>query len=198
MEKETFVKIFESHRKSLKYFDHPNPTPLVITFSGVPGSGKTTIAKLLEEKYKAIRINNDQIRDIVGETLHSKDVDYIETFIVPYLEKLRPELIMSPNKIIILDSSIDRRYEAVSKFYENAGYKFFIIKLDFPREEIEQRIKNRNENFEDYLAKLDDWWQDFENFSQMRKADFVIKIGDKNEINKLLEILDSKISSNKS
>ena len=58
-----FTKIYQQHIKQLKNVFCVNKK-LLVCFSGVPGSGKTTLAKKLERKYKGVRINTDDLRDI--------------------------------------------------------------------------------------------------------------------------------------
>lgn len=43
--------------------------PLIITFVGVPGSGKTTFARQLAKELKAVILNSDSIRLIMWKTL---------------------------------------------------------------------------------------------------------------------------------
>ena len=87
--KETLIKIFEKINK--RFFPklkntNTNNLPFIIAFSGVPGSGKTTISKILEKKYKGVRIDNDELRDIISDfsgnyKLTKKDKEIIDYFI---------------------------------------------------------------------------------------------------------------------
>lgn len=43
-----------------------NQQPLLITFCGLPGSGKTTTAKILEHKTGAVRLNTDEWMAALG------------------------------------------------------------------------------------------------------------------------------------
>ncbi len=47
-------------RKTMKLTDNTAQRPLLITFCGLPGSGKTTKAKQLEKTTGAIRLNTDE------------------------------------------------------------------------------------------------------------------------------------------
>ena len=66
MEEKIYNKISENLFSKLKNTNIYH-SPFIITFSGVPGCGKSSLAKIIEDKYNAVRINNDLIRDIITE-----------------------------------------------------------------------------------------------------------------------------------
>ncbi len=194
MNEELFEKIFSEHKETIKYFDVPNSTKLVIAFSGVPGSGKTTLAKILEEKFKGIRINNDLIRNIIRKEAEITELIQIQKLLVEYAKFMRPRLVKSLNKLIILDWNINRSYDLISNYYESRGYKLFIIKMDISKEVIVKRIKERNsENPDPFLERLDEWIKDSVSFASKRNADFIIKEDNEEERTELINTLDKLI-----
>jgi len=64
MNKQLFGKIHKKYIKKLKHLNIPHKK-LMICFSGFAGSGKTYIAKIVEKKYKGVRIRSDDIRKII-------------------------------------------------------------------------------------------------------------------------------------
>jgi len=56
-------RFFSEYVQTLKNLDVENH-PLIISFSATPGMGKTTLAKILEEKFQAIRISSDDVRKL--------------------------------------------------------------------------------------------------------------------------------------
>ena len=42
---------------------------LLICFVGIPGSGKTYLAKIIEKKFKGIRINSDNLRKVINKNI---------------------------------------------------------------------------------------------------------------------------------
>jgi predicted kinase len=44
----------------------------MICFAGIPGSGKTYLAKKIEKKYGGVRITSDEIRKIIDKKITKK------------------------------------------------------------------------------------------------------------------------------
>jgi predicted kinase len=170
LEAETdFSEIFKEQSTSLQNLEVAHE-PFVIAFSGVPGMGKTEVAKALESSLKAIRLSSDSSRQILikhGIKPYEKNPQTQQTNLEAYmgycLELLSKQ---SANHRIILDMSIDREYPLVSSLAQKHGYKLFIIRLVVPRTIVEQRIRAREVNPESYLKHLDKWYQDYNAFDQ--------------------------------
>ena len=188
-----FQRIFKVHSALMGDFTYHNPVKLILTFSGIPGSGKTTLATILQKRYHAIRLNNDQIRDIIRNLMHTEDLVEIQSVMLQYFDYLREQVLAANNGVYILDSSIDRRYNEVSDFFIPRGYKIFIIKFSLPDDVIVERLKQRETDPSSYLARLEEWKQDNQRFEEIRKADFVINKGTQDEVDSLTKVLDSLI-----
>ena len=65
-QKKLFEKIFRLHRRKLKNLGARNNRRLVVGIAGVPGSGKTFLARAIAHRYKSVRISNDEIRKILS------------------------------------------------------------------------------------------------------------------------------------
>lgn len=187
MKEEFFRKIYKKHIKKLKNLSFPNEK-LMICFSGIAGSGKTYIAKILERKYKGVRIRNDEIRGIVVNLDKNKDIDettygYFDWFFKNYSFK---------NKLIILDRGIDRGYKETFPIFKKKGYKIFIIRLKVPEKVYERRIIKKLGRLDDnYINRIDDWKRQYKEFGKRVKPDIVIKNKEDNNLN--LKPLFSKL-----
>lgn len=166
---------------------------LMVCFSGIAGSGKTYIAKILEEKYKGVRIRNDDIRGIVADLDKSQDIDeatygYFDWFFKNYSFK---------NKLVILDSGIERRYKKIFPFAEEEGYKIFIIRLKVSEEVYERRIREklRGKLDDNYIARINDWKRQYEEFGKAIRPDIIIENERDNELdlNPLFKKLDKLV-----
>jgi hypothetical protein len=109
MNKQTFQLISENFFPLLKYKNICNPN-LAILFSSVPCSGKTHLSKIIEDKYKAIRINKDEIGEIILKLNLTKKTNQKEDLADQYIYYLIENLLFK-NKLIVLDKSIDRTYK---------------------------------------------------------------------------------------
>jgi len=186
MNKEIFEKIFKEHSKKIKNKNISNPS-LMICFSGIPGSGKTSLAKKFERKYKGVRISNDQIRRIIEKLKISDLKDIIHEYDYYILENYPYK-----NKLIILDSSIDRKYKKVFEIAKKKKWKVFVIKMGFSYEEIIKRMKKREgKEFPYFLDNFKRWKRDYQNFNKKVKADFIFKY--KKDIKHLFSELDKKV-----
>lgn len=167
--------IFKQHVRSLKNTRIENK-PLVVCFSGVPGMGKTHIAKLIEEKFSGVRISNDEIRTIIKTFASPLGAQwlmqaYLMYFMLSY---------SAPNKFIILDSSIDRRYQVLLPYLKLKGIPCIVVRLEAPYEQVKERLTEREQAGQGvYLKFLDSWYADYDTFGQCCPATIVIK-NDKN------------------
>lgn len=174
MDKKNFDQISAHFHKTIQNLDIYHPK-IVIAFSGIPGSGKTFIAKQLENKYKAVRIQNDKIREAVDKVFQNISNEEAEKFKDSYLMSVLDELKNKRNGLIILDSSMDRRYPKIIKWCKENNFKLIVIKLDITKEIAVKRLKEREgTNAKNYLKNLDRWFLDFKKFNRNYKADITI------------------------
>jgi len=178
----------------LKYIKNQNQQ-LIIAFSGVPGSGKSELSRKLEEKYRAIRVGNDTIRDIIN---HSG--------IFPLSEKKRENLLQDyneyfvrnypfRNKLLILDKSMDRQYKRFFPVFEELGLGFFIIRLTMDKEGAIERIMKRKkqEDLDLVERSMERWQREFLDFGKNTHYDILID-GENPDFKKVCEKIDEILS----
>ena len=179
MDEQFFKEIYKKHVKKLENLLIPHEK-LMICFSGIAGSGKTYIAKILEDRYKGVRIRNDDIRGIVIDLDKKRDIDeatygYFDWFFKNYSFK---------NKLIILDRGIDRGYREVFPLFKENGYKIFIIRLKVSEAVYERRIKDKLGKLDNnYLNRIGDWKRQYKEFGENVKPDIIIENEKDNELN---------------
>ena len=167
--------IFKHHVRLLKNTRVAHK-PLVVCFSGVPGMGKTHIAKILEEKFSGVRISNDEIRTIIKNFASPLGAQwlmqaYLMYFMLSY---------SAPNKFIILDSSIDRRYAVLLPYLKVKGIPSIVVRLETPYEQVVERLTAREHAGDGvYLKFLDSWYADYDTCGQCCPVTIVVK-NDKN------------------
>lgn len=85
-----------------------------IIFSGVPASGKTTLAKQLARDLKAQYIRHDAIRDLI-----KRDGFLVKDFTVSHISTIVIDTILQTdkNQLIVIDASLDRTWP---RFFEHA------------------------------------------------------------------------------
>lgn len=192
----TFEEIYKEHKKQLRYLNYPNKK-ILICFAAVPASGKTTIAKILENKYMAVRINVDDVARIISKKFKPKP-DFISVEEYKFMLKLYLlwflETYKYPNKLIILDGSVDRKYAEVWLLAKQMGFNIFLIDIDTKKKVLIKRIEQRNKKTNlDYLKRLKTWKQDHNLFMKRWHADIVIRNEGKLELNELYNRLDKKL-----
>ncbi|MBI2045380.1 AAA family ATPase [Candidatus Pacearchaeota archaeon] len=174
-----FEKITKKLIPNLLNINNKN-SQLIITFAGIPSSGKTTIAKRLEKKYKALRINGDIIYDIaeeLGLALDYWDLERIKrNYVLAFLES-------NPfkNKLIILDKGMDRMYKDFINLCKRNKLNYFIISLSLSKKDAIKRFKKRNpKTWKTWLTKLGRWSKENTQFKRDVSSNIVI---DANKIN---------------
>lgn len=163
--------IFKQHVRLLKNTRIANK-PLVVCFSGVPGMGIPDIAKIVEDKFEGVRISNDEIRTIIktfSNALTSQWLmqAYLMYFMLSY---------SAPNKLMVLDSSIDRRYSVLLPYLKMRGIPSLVVRIEMPYEQVVERLTEREQAGEGvYLKFLDSWYADYDTFGQCCPATIVVK-----------------------
>lgn len=187
MNEQFFREIYKRHVKKLENLLVPHEK-LMICFSGIAGSGKTYISRILEKKYRGVIIRNDDIRGIIANLDKNKDIDettysYFDWFFRNYSFK---------NRLLILDRGIDRGYKEVFPFFRERGYKIFIIRLKVSEKVYEGRIRNKlGELDSNYINRIDDWKRQYKEFGEAIKPDIIVENEKDNELN--LEPLFKKL-----
>lgn len=186
---EILEKLYNEHISDLQYTQIAQD-PFVITFSGMPGMGKSFLSQKLAERYHAVRIRTDDIRDRFKQ-LPDIDPKNWERALKEYLMYMLQRYNF-PNRCFILDASIDRSYIQLFPYLEKHNIPFLVIRLDVPREVIIDRIIQREGSLaQNYLTHLDRWFESYEEFGKKYKNYFLFK----NVPDASLDVLTHEIDS---
>lgn len=118
-------------------------------FSGIPGSGKTTLAQRLARDLQAQYIQNDAARELARH-------NGIKKFKPHDVSRALAHAIFTEdkNKRIVLDSSIDWSWRHTLPFCEEFGAKPIIIRLEISPDEALKRIHKRGRDDMDTLMEV--------------------------------------------
>jgi predicted kinase len=164
-----FEKVYEDHLKTLLYLDEVHPK-LLVMFSGTPGMGKTEIAKQLATYFHGVRISTDEIRALL-RSHQAKTEENVENYLKSSLLKI---IEASQNHLIILDCSVDRRYERCLQLAHEAGFATFLIRMEVDPEIVEKRVMQRGTDVANLLRNKAKSRSDYENFGAKYNADFYL------------------------
>jgi len=188
---EVFKRIYKIQSKDLKNLERENKKFLIV-FAEVPGSGKTTIAMELEKILGGIRINSIDVEKIYQELGNVRNIEKKREYILWLMGKISKDF---KNKLIILDKGIDRTYKEIAEWVQENEYKLFIIDLDCSRKELEKRLmKREGGNAQNYLAEMDRWFREHEEFQKLGLADVKINTED-GDLSVWREIILKKLKS---
>jgi hypothetical protein len=153
-----FDKIFETQFSSLQHTQEENQKFLIL-FSGASGSGKTLVAKRLEERFHALRFSSDEAGILFTKFGACREL--LGSYLLFGLGKLAHK---SPNHLIILDATCDNIYSACRKFAQDEGFQTFLIRMDVEKEV----ARGRAPHTQDFERS----WTDWQLFGFYNRADF--------------------------
>ncbi len=165
-------EIYKIHKNELANLDVEHPK-VMICLAGAPGSGKSHLAEHLEEKFAGVRLSNDRARRIIESLDPGMTVEQMQPIVQEYLAYFLDKIQAAPNGLLILDSAIDRKYKRVFEEADSHGYKRLVVDLDVPKEQLEATIKAEKANPKDFIAHLDQWLAEHEEFRRQVKPDVV-------------------------
>lgn len=143
-------KIATSYMDKLEHSDVEHEK-LFITFSGAPGSGKTTLAKKLTRDLQAQYVRHDDIRLMIK----NMGMNPYEMDMVPISKLIIDDIMTSrPNKLVILDASLDRTWEIYFEHVKQLNAKPCIIRFSVTKDLLIKRLRDRDGD--DKLVKLID------------------------------------------
>ena len=130
--------------------------PIVLIFMGGVGTGKTTLAKHVEQKFTIDRFSSDRIRKSMAgiplqqrtpaeqrRQLYTKSMS--ERTYQKLLEKM--EACIQEGKSVILDATFSNRAarEKLIGEFEELGIRFLFVEVQAPEQVIKSRLKQRND-----------------------------------------------------
>lgn len=160
----------------LRHIDIENE-PFIVFFTGVPFSGKSTVAKALQHRYNMVRIENDRVRDLSNRFEETLDIyGFVTNFLknFPY-----------PNQRIVQDSSIDRMHPEIIPYCKENKIPYYIISMPVPSD-YEKRIREKGKTD----VSKEKFIRDHEEAEKQLDIDF--KFDEDGGMRELLRELDQK------
>jgi len=173
-------ELADAYLKTLAGWDIPHRRAYII-FSGVPGSGKTTLAKRLAQDLQGLYIRHDDIRQLArkrGLDVRKLTISSVSRIVID------TTLEHDANGLIVIDASLDRTWPL---FFDHAKQQRalpIVIRLNVPREVILRRVEARHAHDFGKVSDLDTFFEQFETSKKEVPAD--IELDEKYEYSDVL------------
>ena len=151
--------------------------PFAVVFAGVQGSSKTIISNYLSAKFNLPVFNNDQLRFEVKEDMMADNInrpDVLAEYERRYKERF--EELLATGHPMLLDGSIDRRWEQTKDQLKAADYAWFVISMELSPSFLERFFVATGRP--KFLDKLPNYIADHEKFMADHSREVNLQISD--------------------
>ncbi len=164
--------------------------PYAVVFSGVPGTSKSSIADYLSWNFDIGVLRSDSVRYEVKEDMRveslsiGEDLDFHNPNGNGALEEFerrineRRHTILALGKLIILDGSVDRRWESVRQELLQNGYDWFMINMELSEKFLKDLYTGTGR--ESFIPQLEGYLRDHAKFLDAYRKDISLEINDGN------------------
>ncbi len=142
---------------------------VLVLLCGLPGSGKTTLAKRLEVERNGVRLCADEwIYDILEDKNDIPEMDRLRNPVEKLLWILTKRLLITGATVILENGFWSKsEREAYRQSAENLGAEVELHYLEVELEELKNRLSKRNlqnlpGTFEIPMEKIEEWYEMFE------------------------------------
>jgi hypothetical protein len=121
---------------------------MIVVICGLPGTGKTTIAKKMAPFINAIVLSTDKIRkELIPNPTYQKD----ERALIFDVMILLAKYLKTVDKNCILDATFNKEYSRnqVKRDLRISNEQFFIVECTCPEKIILSRLENRKDDYSD-------------------------------------------------
>lgn len=132
--------------------------PYIILFDAFTGQGKSYVSKIISKLDNSIILNNDEVRNWLNDYSDKSNMK-------SELQRYRLELLLKNGNSCIMDSCFSHNWKDKKKYYDNLGYKYYIIRLICDDEIVKKRLDNRIDNYS--IANYNDFLWMKENVSKV-------------------------------
>lgn len=160
--------LYDKHQRLLANKDVTN-RPFVVVFSGTQGMGKTHLARALEKDLQGVRFSTNVLRAMMMQNgmaiTRGNTGAYTDYFLAKHLENEK-------NKLVILDTSVDRYWAELRPKLVEKKIPYFFVRLEIPRPVVMRRLMERNDfgmlrehmgqYFNSHQALAANYWDDFD------------------------------------
>lgn len=126
----------------------PHTRPLCIAVTGLPGTGKSTVARMLAQALDAVWLRSDAIRKELfprpGYTPEETEATYAALF-------RRAETALNQGRSVVLDATFREQAlrARVRELAERTGAGFFLVWVTAPEEQVRSRLAARRGDVSD-------------------------------------------------
>lgn len=181
--------------------------PLLVIFTGIPGSGKTYFAAHLEEKLKAVRLNSDAMRmaifgslDAIEKVYHSDDRQHVNSYVFGAMDYVTKQVIEAGVSVIyegIQMTRADRRHMEI--IAEQTSTVLVLVDMCIDKSTAIERVQGRaisHESRQFDARKAEEVITHFtEKFEPFERTDYVVAIDGTWPFDKQYQVFDTFVST---